>query len=46
MLADYMVYTFFDFLEFGFPFGYLGDDSILNDKNNLWKYKNHQASRL
>ena len=31
---------------FGFPLGYLGDNSILVDvdKKNLWKYKNHQGA--
>ena len=32
-------------MEFGFPLGYLDDDSVLVDvnKNNLQKYKNHQG---
>ena len=46
MLVDYKDYRICDFLEFGFPLGYLGDDSILVevDKKNLWKYKNHQGA--
>ena len=46
MLVDYKDYKICDFLEFGFPLGYLGDSSILVDvdKKNLWKYKNHQGA--
>ena len=46
MLVDYKDYRICDFLEFGFPLGYLGDDSILVvvDNKNLWKYKNHQGA--
>ena len=46
MLFDYKDDKICDFLEFGFPLGYLGDDKILNnvDKKNLWKFKNHQGA--
>ena len=46
MLIDYKDYKICDFFEFGFPLGYLGDDSILVgvDKKNLWKYKNHKGA--
>ena len=46
MLVDYKDYKICDFLEFGFPLGYLGDSSNLVDvdKKNLWKYKNHQGA--
>ena len=45
MLVDYKDHRICDFLEFGFPLGYLGDDSILVevDKKKIWKYKNHQG---
>ena len=46
MLNDYKDYKVCDFLEFGFPLGFLGDDKILNniEKKNLWKFKNHQGA--
>ena len=46
MLVDYKDYKICDFLEIGFPLGYLGDNSILFDvdKKNLWKYKNHHGA--
>ena len=35
-----------DLLEFGFPIGYVGNDTILEqgDKKNLWKHKNHTGA--
>ena len=46
MLFDYKDDKICDFFEFGFPLGYLGEDKILNnvDKENLWKFKNHQGA--
>ena len=46
MLFDYKDYRICDFLEFGFPLGYLGDETLLKnvEKKNLWKFKNHKGA--
>ena len=46
MLTDYKDSRICDFLEFGFPSGYLGDNSVLNnvEKKDLWKFKNHKGA--
>ena len=33
-------------MEFGFPLGYLGDETLLKnvEKKNLWKFKNHKGA--
>ena len=45
-LSDYKDQQICDFLEFGFPLGYLGDESLLHniEKKDLWKYKNHKGA--
>ena len=45
-LSDYKDQQICDFLEFGFPLGYLGNDSLLDDieKKNIWKFKNHKGA--
>ena len=48
MLFDYKDNKICDFLEFGFPLGYLGDDKIFSnvDKINLWKFMNQKAEEF
>ena len=41
MLHDYKDQQLCDFLEFGFPIGYTGNNEIVKDvsKKETWKYK-------
>ena len=45
MLKDYRDNKLCEFLEFGFPIGYLGKDEHLDkfDQKDLWKYRNHKG---
>ena len=46
LLADYKDQQLCDLLEFGFPIGYKGDNSVLKEVNskNIWKYRNHKGA--
>lgn len=46
LLNDYKDEQLCDLLEFGFPIGYLGDESILKEckRKELWKFKNHTGA--
>ena len=46
-LFDYKDKIICDLLEFGFPLGYQGDDTLLKqfDKKKLWKLNNHKGAR-
>ena len=47
MLHDYKDQQLCDFLEFGFPIGYTGNNEIVKDvsKKETWKYKNHKGAQ-
>ena len=46
MLHDYKDQQLCDFLEFGFPIGYTGNNEILKNvsKKDTWKFKNHKGA--
>ena len=46
MLQDYKDQQLCDFLEFGFPIGYNGNNEILQQiyKKDVWKFKNHKGA--
>ncbi|MEW8546060.1 MAG: reverse transcriptase domain-containing protein [Candidatus Thiodiazotropha sp.] len=46
-LSDYKDTKLIEFLEFGFPIGFVGDKSILSHFNSksLWKLKNHRGAQ-
>ena len=46
LLADYKDQQLCDLLEFGFPIGYKGDNSVLKEVNSksIWKYRNHKGA--
>ena len=46
-LFDYKDKIICDLLEFGFPLGYQGDDTLLKqfDKKKIWKLNNHKGAR-
>lgn len=45
-LWDYKDKKLCEFLEYGFPLGYQGNDELLNDVDakSLWKYRNHKGA--
>lgn len=44
LLRDYKDIAVCDFLQFGFPIGFKGDESKLNSLDQLWKYRNHRGA--
>ena len=47
MLHDYKDQQLCDFLEFGFPIGYTGNNEMFKDvsQKESWKYKNHTGAQ-
>lgn len=47
MLQNYKDQQLCDFLEFGFPIGYNGNNEILQqiNKKDVWKFKNHKGAQ-
>ena len=44
MLRDYKDIIICDFLEFGFPLGFEGNEDELPSHDQIWKYRNHKGA--
>lgn len=44
MLNDYKDLQVCDFLSYGFPIGFKGDESIIPHFDQIWKYRNHKGA--
>ena len=44
LLSDYSDKLICDFLEFGFPLGFQGNENNLASHDQLWKYRNHKGA--
>lgn len=44
MLRDYNDIAVCDFLQFGFPIGFIGDEQNLHGLDQIWKHRNHRGA--